>query len=62
MDLPYPSQKDDQLAAHLSPYDRRRSLVLKDSLKLIPTMPPLPRTLRDTLTALLAEDLPYELR
>ena len=59
MDLPYPSLKDDQLAVHLSPFDRRKSLVIKDSMKNIPTAPALPRSLRNKITNLIKEDLPY---
>lgn len=62
MDLPYPSLKDDQLAAHLSPFDRRKSLIIKDSLKNIPLNPPLPLRLRNKIINLIEEDLPYELK
>ena len=41
MDLPYPSQKDDQLSVNLSPFAMKRSLILKDSLKKIPQIPAL---------------------
>lgn len=46
MDLPYPSQKDAQLSAHLSPFARKRSLILKDSLKNIPQLPSIPPKLK----------------
>jgi hypothetical protein len=62
MDLPYPSLKDDQLAAHLSPFDRRRSLIIKDSLNHIPLPPPLPSRLRNKIINLIEEDLPFELK
>jgi hypothetical protein len=62
MDLPYPSLKDDQLAAHLSPFDRRKSLIIKDSLKTIPLPPPLPSRLRNKIINLIEEDLPFELK
>ena len=41
MDFAYPSQKDDQFSAQLSPFSRKRSLILKDSLKNIPDLPPI---------------------
>lgn len=53
MDLPYPSLKDDQLAVHLSPNNRRRSLVIKDSFKNIPSAPPLPTSLRKKIINLI---------
>ncbi len=62
MDLPYPSLKDDQLAAHISPFDRRKSLVIKDSLKSIPLPPALPPRLRNKIINLIQEDLPFELK
>jgi len=46
MDLPYPSQKDAQLSVYLSPFARKRSLILKDSLKSIPMLPALPDKLK----------------
>lgn len=62
MDLPYPSLKDDQLAAHMSPFDRRKSLIIKDSLKSIPLAPALPPKLRNKIINLIEEDLPFELK
>jgi len=62
MDLPYPSLKDDQLAAHISPFDRRKSLVIKDSLKSVPAAPALPVWLQSKITNLIEEDLPFELK
>lgn len=53
MDLPYPSLKDDQLAAHISPFDRRKSLVIKDSLKNIQLAPALPSKLRNKIINLI---------
>jgi hypothetical protein len=46
MDLPYPTQKDDQLSAHLSPFARKRSLILKDSVKNIQQIPGLAEKLK----------------
>ena len=62
MDLPYPTLKDDQLAAHISPFDRRKSLVIKDSLKSVPVAPALPVRLRGKIINLIKEDLPFELK
>jgi hypothetical protein len=62
MDLPYPSQRDEQLTSRLSPQDQRRSAVLKDSLRLLPSSPPLPKQLRIQLATFLNEDMPFELR
>jgi hypothetical protein len=62
MDLPYPSLKDDQLAAYMSPFDRRKSLVIKDSLNNLPLPPALPARLRNKIINLIEEDLPFELK
>lgn len=45
MDLPYPSQKDQQLNHDMALY-KKGSLLIKDSLRNIPTPPPLSASLK----------------
>ena len=53
MDLPYPSQKDDQLSIHLSPFARKRSLILKDSLKHLPILPSINNSIKQKIINLI---------
>ena len=61
MDLPYPSQKDEQLNGQLSSA-RKPSLILRDSLANIPPSPPLSPALKRRVVSLLKDDLAFELR
>ena len=60
MDLPYPSQKDEQLNGQLSSA-RKPSLILRDSLANIPPSPPLSPALKRRVVSLLKDDLAFEL-
>lgn len=53
MDLPYPSQKDQELNYDLASY-RKGSLLIKDSLRNIPPASPLSTSLKKQVQTLIS--------